>query len=163
MDHLVNGKVMLKFRLSKAADYTIFVDCLTPCEGVTKWLKLRFSHLSRIVRTAIEGEVVGNCASYCACDSVESLRSRLDSWVASKREDDATFWEAKGRRGPAKNSDSTDPAVRKKREDSMTFAREAGRQWAGAHFHEITRNGSLLVPTLREDPRIKELLEASEV
>lgn len=98
MDHLVDGKVMLKLKLSNAADYTIFVNCPTPSKGVTKWHKLRFSHLSRVVRTAIEGEVVDNCATYCACESVESLRSKLDSWVASKREEDATFWEAKGRR-----------------------------------------------------------------
>jgi len=163
MDHIVNGKVMLKSKLSKAADYTIFVNSITPAEGVTTWLKLRYSHLSRAVRTAIEDEFVANCPTYCACRSMESLRSKLDLWVASKRQEDATFWETKGRRGPAKNSDSTDPAVRKKREDSMTFARESGRQWAGAHFHEITEHGSLLVPTLRGDERFKELLGASEV
>ena len=163
MDHIVNGKVMLKFKLSKAADYTIYVNSITPAEGVTTWIKLRYSHLSRAVRTAIEEEFVANCLAYCACGSKESLRSRLDSWVVSKRQEDATFWESKGRRGPPKTSDSTDPAVRKKREDSMAAAREAGRQWAGAHFQEITEHGHLLVPTMRGDTRIKELLEASEL
>ena len=54
MHPLLSGKLMLKFTLSNAADYAIHVNCPTPPEGQAQWYKLRFSHLSRGLRTAIE-------------------------------------------------------------------------------------------------------------